>query len=67
MFCDKEFQEEISTGKLSSDKLDKFCCVALAGIAAETLCFPKAEGGKTDVIQLDLLLRVRFWLHLSMP
>eukprot|EP00958_Prasinococcus_capsulatus_P017051 scaffold1911_cov397-Prasinococcus_capsulatus_cf.AAC.32 len=57
IFCDKEFQDEIRTGKLSSGLLDKFCCIALAGIAAETLCYPKAEGGRTDVIQLDLLLR----------
>lgn len=56
-FCDKSFSEEVAKGKLSSVSLDRFTCVALAGVAAEYLKFGRAEGGLGDVQQLDSLLR----------
>ncbi len=56
MFCDAEFQRQVSSGKLPSSSLDAFSCVALAGVASEWLRFSKAEGGLSDVQQLDRLL-----------
>ena len=56
-FCDKSFSEEIAKGKISSLSLDKFTCVALAGVTAEYLKYGRAEGGLGDVQQLDALLR----------
>jgi hypothetical protein len=37
--------------------LDRYTCVALAGVSAEYLKFGRAEGGLGDVQQLDALLR----------
>lgn len=42
---------------LSSSSLDRFTCVALAGVAVEALRFGQAEGGLNDVTQLDGMLR----------
>ena len=56
-FCDKSFSEEIARGSISSVSLDKYTCVALAGVSAEYLKFGRAEGGLGDVQQLDALLR----------
>ena len=56
-FCDSEFQKEIANGKLSSSSLDTFACVALAGVATEWLRYGKAEGGLSDIMQLDNLMR----------
>lgn len=36
-FCDARFQREVASGQLSSTSLDKFSCVALAGVATEWL------------------------------
>ena len=38
-FCDSLFQKEVSSGKLTSSSLDKYTCVALAGVATEWLRF----------------------------
>ena len=56
-FCDGEFQEEVRKGKISSTSLGKFACVAMAGICMEYILFGFAEGGLSDVQQLDGLLR----------
>ena len=56
-FCDKSFSEEIAKGQISSVSLDKYTCVALAGVTAEYLKYGRAEGGLGDVQQLDSLLR----------
>lgn len=56
-FCDKSFSEEIAKGQISSTSLDRYTCVALAGVSAEYLKFGRAEGGLGDVQQLDALLR----------
>ena len=56
-FCDDSFQAEIAQGKLSSGSLDRFCCIALAGVAQEYVDAGKAKGGSNDILQLDALLR----------
>eukprot|EP00246_Nothoceros_aenigmaticus_P004584 TRINITY_DN16173_c0_g1_i3.p1 TRINITY_DN16173_c0_g1~~TRINITY_DN16173_c0_g1_i3.p1 ORF type:complete len:315 (+),score=44.36 TRINITY_DN16173_c0_g1_i3:120-947(+) len=56
-FIDFEFQEEVKSGKLSAATLDKFTCIALAGVATEYLVYGVAEGGIGDINQLDSLLK----------
>ena len=56
-FCDKSFAEEIAKGQISSISLDKYTCIALAGVSAEYLKYGRAEGSLGDVQQLDALLR----------
>ncbi|KAK9793193.1 hypothetical protein WJX73_000490 [Symbiochloris irregularis] len=56
-FCDSAFQREVQGGKMSSSSLDRYSCVALAGVAEEYVKYGLAEGGKNDVMQLDSLLR----------
>ncbi|KAG8045152.1 hypothetical protein GUJ93_ZPchr0008g12307 [Zizania palustris] len=56
-FVDFEFLEEVNTGKLSATMLNKFSCIALAGVATEYLLYGRAEGGLADIGQLDGLLK----------
>lgn len=56
-FVDYDFQEEVSSGKLSAQTLNKFSCVALAGVATEYLRYEVAEGGLADILQLDAILK----------
>ncbi|GBG91775.1 hypothetical protein CBR_g53664 [Chara braunii] len=56
-FVDFEFQEEVASGRVSSPMLDRYTCIALAGVAAEYLKFGIAEGGVSDIQQLDALFR----------
>ncbi|KAF6254596.1 hypothetical protein COO60DRAFT_1539727 [Scenedesmus sp. NREL 46B-D3] len=56
-FCDGGFEGEVAAGRISSSSLDRFSCVALAGVVTEYLRFGQAEGGVGDVAQLDQLLR----------
>ncbi|CAO2202802.1 unnamed protein product [Urochloa humidicola] len=71
-FVDFEFLEEIDTGKLSAmvrvsrslcfvqgptAMLNKFSCIALAGVATEYLLYGVAEGGLADINKLDGLLK----------
>ncbi|KAJ1283707.1 hypothetical protein BS78_03G147300 [Paspalum vaginatum] len=56
-FVDFEFLEEINTGKLSATMLNKFSCIALAGVATEYLLYSIAEGGIADMNKLDGLLK----------
>ncbi len=48
---------QVASGTLSSSSLDRYTCIALAGVAAEYVNFGQAEGGLNDVQQLDGLLR----------
>jgi len=57
LFLDGEFQDEVASGRLSSSSLDKYSCIALAGVATEYLRFGTAEGGTGDVASLDQMLR----------
>lgn len=56
-FVDFDFQQEVKSGKLSSQTLNKFSCVALAGVASEYLLYGVAEGGLADIQQLDAILK----------
>ncbi|KAG6646088.1 hypothetical protein CIPAW_08G169100 [Carya illinoinensis] len=47
-FVDFEFVEET---------LNRFSCIALAGVAAEYLLYGIAEGGLADIYKLDMLLK----------
>ncbi|GMH33016.1 hypothetical protein BSKO_00850 [Bryopsis sp. KO-2023] len=57
VFCDREFQQEVGSGKLKSTSVDRVTCVAVAGVVAEYLKFGFAEGGLNDLGQLDQLMR----------
>ncbi|KAK1580868.1 hypothetical protein Q3G72_000841 [Acer saccharum] len=56
-FVDFEFLEEVNTGKVSSTTLNRFSCIALAGVATECLLYGYAEGGLDDINKLDVILR----------
>ncbi|XAR52534.1 hypothetical protein NMG60_11020665 [Bertholletia excelsa] len=56
-FVDFEFLEEVNAGKVSSTMLNRFSCIALAGVATEYLLYGYAEGGLADVNKLDILLK----------
>ncbi|CAH9073561.1 unnamed protein product [Cuscuta epithymum] len=71
-FVDFEFIEEVNKGQVSATMLNRFSCIALAGVATEYLLFGCAEGGLADInqgcewlikknppvtLQLDMLLR----------
>ncbi|XP_021863683.1 uncharacterized protein [Spinacia oleracea] len=56
-FVDFEFVEETSVGKLSATMLNRFSCIALAGVATEYLLYGCAEGGLDDINKLDGLLK----------
>ncbi|KAI3691282.1 hypothetical protein L2E82_49566 [Cichorium intybus] len=56
VFVDFEFTEEISAGRVSAKMLNRFSCIALAGVATEYLLYGYAEGGLADVNTLDKLL-----------
>ncbi|XP_015624146.1 uncharacterized protein [Oryza sativa Japonica Group] len=56
-FVDFEFLQEVNSGKLSATMLNKFSCIALAGVATEYLLYGYAEGGLADIGQLDGLLK----------
>lgn len=56
-FVDFEFQEEVNTGKLSATMLNRFSCIALAGVATEYLLYGYAEGGLADINKLDELIK----------
>ncbi|KAI4303539.1 hypothetical protein MLD38_039152 [Melastoma candidum] len=56
-FVDFEFLEEVNAGKVSASMLNRFSCIALAGVATEYLLFGCAEGGIADINKLDVLLK----------
>ncbi|GMH13184.1 hypothetical protein Nepgr_015025 [Nepenthes gracilis] len=56
-FVDCEFIEEVNTGKVSASMLNRFSCIALAGVATEYLLYGYAEGGQADINKLDALLK----------
>jgi hypothetical protein len=43
-FADSEFNAEVSSGKVKASSLERFACVALAGICAEYTKFGASEG-----------------------
>ncbi|KAG6701534.1 hypothetical protein I3842_08G169800 [Carya illinoinensis] len=56
-FVDFEFVEEVNAGKVSATTLNRFSCIALAGVAAEYILYGVAEGGLADINKLDMLLK----------
>ncbi|XWS42434.1 hypothetical protein CRYUN_Cryun16bG0013900 [Craigia yunnanensis] len=56
-FVDFEFLEEINAGKVSATTLNRFSCIALAGVATEYLLYGYSEGGLADINKLDKLLK----------
>ncbi|CAK9080989.1 AN1-type zinc finger protein 2A [Durusdinium trenchii] len=55
VFLDQAIQSEMQSGQVSGKTLDNFVCVALGGIAAEYVTFGQANGGMSDLIQLEAL------------
>eukprot|EP00468_Gymnochlora_sp_CCMP2014_P008181 CAMPEP_0167760214 /NCGR_PEP_ID=MMETSP0110_2-20121227/11463_1 /TAXON_ID=629695 /ORGANISM="Gymnochlora sp., Strain CCMP2014" /LENGTH=439 /DNA_ID=CAMNT_0007646703 /DNA_START=138 /DNA_END=1457 /DNA_ORIENTATION=+ len=55
-FADELFKQEIATGSIRARSLDQFTCISLAGIASELVVLDRAEGGRSDLVQLDALL-----------
>nr|AAW65808.1 stress regulated protein isoform 2 [Solanum virginianum]AAW65811.1 stress regulated protein isoform 2 [Solanum virginianum] len=47
----------VNSGKVTATMLNRFSCIALAGVATEYLLFGYAEGGLSDINQLDALLK----------
>mmetsp|Transcript_9381 Transcript_9381/g.24268 ORF Transcript_9381/g.24268 Transcript_9381/m.24268 type:complete len:392 (+) Transcript_9381:42-1217(+) len=56
-FCDKAFQAEVATGTIKGKSLDRVVCVAVAGVAIEFLLFGQANGGITDIQQMEALFQ----------
>lgn len=58
---DVEWQEQMQSGQITSPLLDVITCVALAGVCSEYITFGVAEGGISDIMQLDsLFMSLRF-------
>ncbi|CAN1761263.1 hypothetical protein LINPERHAP1_LOCUS7849 [Linum perenne] len=56
-FVDFEFVEEVNSGKVSATTLNRFSCIALAGVATEYILYGYSEGGLADISKLDMLLK----------
>ncbi|CAN1167973.1 hypothetical protein LINPERPRIM_LOCUS18963 [Linum perenne] len=56
-FVDFEFLEEVNSGKVSATTLNRFSCIALAGVATEYILYGYSEGGLADISKLDMLLK----------
>ncbi|XP_063950524.1 uncharacterized protein LOC108220094 isoform X2 [Daucus carota subsp. sativus] len=60
-FVDLEFVEEVNNGKVSATMLNRFSCIALAGVATEYILYGYAEGGLADINQFR-----HSWTHYLM-
>lgn len=56
-FDDEELASQLQQGKLSTQMLERYCTVWMAGIAAESLVFAQAEGGFDDQSKLAAVLK----------
>ncbi|MGL5064472.1 MAG: ATP-dependent Zn protease [Microcoleus sp.] len=54
-FQDAELVSQLQNGNLSSQLLDKYCTVWMAGIAAETIVYSNAEGGTEDRAKISAI------------
>ena len=61
-FADQLLWEQLQQGQISAQVLDRYCAVWMAGIAAETLIFKKAEGGREDRNKI-----IAIWTQLQRP
>ncbi|BAZ41392.1 hypothetical protein NIES4101_73580 [Calothrix sp. NIES-4101] len=56
-FNDAELATQLQQGKITAQMLDRYCTVWMAGIAAETIVYSNAEGGKDDKTKLAGVLK----------
>ena len=54
--------KQAETGQISSQQIDTYCTIWMAGIAAEQIIYSQAEGGGSDRAQIRLL-----WSRLNTP
>ncbi|AUT00947.1 ATP-dependent Zn protease [Nostoc sp. CENA543] len=57
-FDDQEIALQLQQGKITTQMLDRYCTVWMAGIAAESLVYERAEGGNDDQSKLASVLKV---------
>lgn len=57
-FDDQELTLQLQQGKISTQMLERYCTVWMAGIAAEKLVFDQAEGGADDQSKLANVLKM---------
>ncbi len=55
-FNDEELAQQVGTGHISAQMLDRYCTVLMAGIAAEKLIYDEVEGGADDKSKLNGIL-----------
>ncbi|KAB8331186.1 ATP-dependent Zn protease [Scytonema tolypothrichoides VB-61278] len=55
-FDDEELASQLERGTISAQKLDRYCTIWMAGIAAETLVYENSEGGADDRSKLLMVL-----------
>lgn len=55
-FDDQELAQQLETGKISAQILDRYCTALMAGIAAEKLVYDEVEGGADDKGKLNAIL-----------
>ena len=55
-FDDRELAQQLETGNISAQMLDRYCTVLMAGIAAEKLVYDEVEGGADDKTKLGAIL-----------
>ncbi|BAZ06844.1 ATP-dependent Zn protease [Calothrix sp. NIES-3974] len=56
-FDDEEIQNQLKSGKITAQMLDRYGIVWMAGIAAEKMVYTEAQGGKDDRAFLSALMR----------
>jgi hypothetical protein len=56
-FDDAELSNQLQQGKITTQMLDRYCTVWMAGIAAENLVYKNAEGGVDDRSKLAAVLK----------
>eukprot|EP00899_Mesostigma_viride_P000976 jgi/Mesvir1/1087/Mv17599-RA.1 len=56
-FVDYDFNRAVLAGQMPAELLDSVTCVALAGVCVEYLYFRGAEGGLSDILQMDVMMR----------
>jgi len=55
-FDDTEVASQLAQGTISAQLLDRYCTIWMAGIAAETMVYDRAEGGADDRQHLQTVL-----------
>ncbi|PPS43292.1 ATP-dependent Zn protease [Chroococcidiopsis sp. TS-821] len=55
-FDDTEVASQLAQGTISTQLLDRYCTIWMAGVAAETLVYERAEGGADDRQHLHTVL-----------